>query len=358
MTAASSAVESDKKRPNKRMKILIVKLSSIGDVVHTLPSLYALKKGFDKKGVPSEIDWLVEESASSILRGNPLINNLIVVKNRGWTRDSKVNIRTVRFLASRRYDMVLDFQGLFKSAVWVGLSKAGRRIGFSNSRELSYLFLNERVAAYDPDKHAVDRYLDLARYAGGEASGVEFLLNIGKEDIRSVKTILEKNGIETATGSFCIMVPTARWSTKLWEKKKFIELGKKLYSRRSLRVLITGSGGERGKVERIRAGIGEGAYNVAGLFDLKGLAALMKLAGFAVTVDSGPMHIAAAAGLPVIALFGPTSAHRTGPYGEGHIVVSSGLGCSPCFRKTCPDPRCMKEITVEDVLDAVFRLLG
>ncbi len=340
------------------MKILIVKLSSIGDVVHTLPSLYALKKGFEKKGVPTEIDWLVEESASGILKDNPLIDNLIVVKNRGWTRDSRVNIRTVRFLASRRYDMVLDFQGLLKSAVWVALSKAGRRIGFSNSRELSHLFLNERVAAYDPDRHAVDRYLDLARYAGGAPTGVEFPLNIGKEDIRRVKTILEKNGIEAAPGSFYIMVPAARWSTKLWERKKFIELGKKLYSSRSLKVLITGSKGDHDAVERIRAGIGEGACNAAGLFDLKGLAALMTLAGFVVTVDSGPMHIAAAAGLPVVALFGPTAPRRTGPYGSGHVVVRKAVECSPCFKKTCTDPRCMKEITVDDVMDAVSGLLG
>ncbi|MBI5810019.1 MAG: glycosyltransferase family 9 protein, partial [Deltaproteobacteria bacterium] len=144
------------------MRVLIIKLSSIGDVVHTLPALYALRKGLEKTGARAEIDWLVEEPASAILLGHPLIDNVIVVKDRGWTRDIKGNMKAARFLAGRGYDMALDFQGLLKSSVWVHLSRGGRKIGFSNSRELSPAFLNEKLPPYDPDRHAVDRYLDLA----------------------------------------------------------------------------------------------------------------------------------------------------------------------------------------------------
>src|SRR5574340_681190 len=131
------------------VKVLIVKLSSIGDVVHTLPALYSIRQGFEKKGIRAEIDWLVEEAASSVLAGNPLIDNVIVVKNRGWLRDMIRNLKTAKAIHSRHYDIVLDFQGLLKSAVWVAASRGKRRIGFSNAREMSHIFLNEKAAPYD-----------------------------------------------------------------------------------------------------------------------------------------------------------------------------------------------------------------
>ncbi|HLC18941.1 MAG TPA: glycosyltransferase family 9 protein [Thermodesulfobacteriota bacterium] len=333
------------------MKILIIKLSSIGDVVHTLPSLYALRRGL---GDGVEIDWLVEEAASAILKGHPLIDNVIVVKNRGWTREKAENMKTARRLAARRYDMVLDFQGLLKSGIWVLLSKGRRRIGFSNSRELSHIFLNEKLPAYDPDMHAVERYLALARHAGGVTDGVVFPLELDTE-LKTVKRLLEDNGVSEGGGggkSFFVMVPRARWSTKLWDDEKFMEFGKKARERWGLKAVIVGGPGDKAPLERIKKGIGEGALNLAGAINLKELAALSSLARFVLTVDSGPMHVAAAAGARVVALFGPTAPWRTGPYGKGHVVVRKDIECSPCFLKNCPDPKCMREIGVEEVLDA------
>ncbi|MFQ5586701.1 MAG: glycosyltransferase family 9 protein [Thermodesulfobacteriota bacterium] len=145
------------------MKILIVKLSSLGDVVHTLPALSALRGAYPD----AEIDWLVEEESKAILEGNPLLNNIVTVRKRGLFREPGKTWRVVRRIRERRYDMVIDFQGLLKSGVWVYLSSGRRRIGFGRGREFSHLFLNEKLPPYDPDRHAVDRYLDLARYAGG-----------------------------------------------------------------------------------------------------------------------------------------------------------------------------------------------
>lgn len=333
------------------MKVLIVKLSSIGDVVHTLPALESLSRGFKDKGIDAKIDWLVEEAASSVLEGHPLINKLIVVK-RGWGRNLRANREAARALKETGYDLVLDFQGLMKSAVWVYFSKAKRRVGFSNGREMSHLFYNEKLPAYDIERHAVDRYLDLARYAGGATGEAVFNLETGKAR-ESVKKKLRTKGVD---GPFFVIVARARWATKMWKDERFVELAKRLIERRGLKVVFAGSPADREGLERMVKAVGKDAANLSGETDLKELYELFRLSEFAVTVDSGPMHIAAASGAKIAALFGPTAPWRTGPYGKANVIVRKSLSCSPCFKRQCVKPRCMDEITVEDVLEAVDRL--
>ncbi len=357
------------------MKVLIIKLSSIGDVVQTLPALRALRASLERRagaGTPRpEIDWLVERPSASVLQGNPLIDNLVVVSKRGWTRESRASIRTARWLAARHYDLVMDFQGLFKSAVWAIAARGRRVIGFANARELSHLALSEKAPPYDPERHAVLRYIDLVRAAMKEGAGksrpelpvdeenIEYPLHVSERDMEAAREALFEAGVNNGVEGggverpFFVMVPRSRWKKKLWDDGKFIELGRALASRHGLGVVIAGGEAERRAAEEIKRGIGEAAYNLAGRVDLAGLAALMRLARFCVTLDSGPMHIAVAAGTPVVALFGPTAPWRTGPFGRGHVVVRKDLPCSPCFRKKCADPRCMSGITVEDVLRAV-----
>ncbi len=330
-------------------KILIVKLSSIGDVVHTLPSLKALRETF-KKG-EAIVDWLVEDRAKELLQAHPLLDRVIVVRRRGWLLSPLENIRIARWIASQGYDMVIDFQGLFKSGIWVMLSKGKRRIGFSNARELSYIFLNERLPSSSPERHAVDRYLDLARYAGGVVKDVEFPVVVEDGRKKRVVDILEREGIDP-DGGFFVIVPRARWTTKMWSDERFAELSGLIFRRFGLRGVVVGSRSDREGLNGI-CRKDTGVVNLAGLLDLKELFYLMGLSGFALTVDSGPMHIAVAARTRVVCIFGPTSPVRTGPYGEGHMVIRKDLPCSPCFLKHCDDMRCMKEITVEDVMKAV-----
>ncbi len=332
------------------MKVLIIKLSSIGDVVHTLPALDALRAGFKKNGIRAKIDWLVEEAASGMLAGHPQIDEVIVVK-RGWGRNLLANLRTARMLRARSYDLVLDFQGLLKSGIWVSLTAGKKRAGFSNARELSHVFLNEKLPPYDLDKHAVERYLDLARHFGADTGEPVFTLDLSAAE-RSLKKKLKEYGV---SGPFFVMVTRARWKTKLWKDDRFIEVAKRLIAERKLKAVLTGGPAELTELAGISKAIGGGAVTFG--TSLKEFAALSRLSKFVVTVDSGPMHLAAAAGATVVALFGPTAPWRTGPYGKGHVIVRKGLDCSPCFKRECADVKCMNEISVDDVIEAVGKVV-
>ncbi|MBI5874712.1 MAG: lipopolysaccharide heptosyltransferase II [Deltaproteobacteria bacterium] len=331
------------------MKILIIKLSSIGDVVHTLPALYALRNAYPS----AKIDWLVEEDASNILIGHHLLNDVFTVKKNGWFRDFKGTYNVAKNIKASDYDIVLDFQGLFKSGIWVFLSGGKRRIGFDKSREMSYLFLNERLPAYDPDKHAVERYLDIVKYLKIAAVDVKFPIFISENEKKKVSDLLRANAVGDGE-PFIIVNYMARWKTKLWDIGKFAGLCNEIMDRFTCRVVIVGAS-YNDKNKEIAFLTNNRIIDLSGKTTLKELAHLMSFSSAVITVDSGPMHIAAAMGVPVIAIFGPTAPWRTGPYGKIHSVVRKELPCSPCFSRVCKgmDNACMKEIEVRDVLPVV-----
>lgn len=341
------------------MKILIIKLSAIGDVVQTLPALEAIKKTYPT----SEVTWVVEEAAAGILEGHPLIHHLLISHRKSWIRKlknplmffagMKQIVEFLRELRGTRYDIAIDFQGLLKSGMLIGLARAHRKIGFDRTREFSYLFLNEKLPPYDKEKHALERYLDVARYLGAVNPLPTCTLPIERE-VAVMKERLKKTvGARHALPLLAIVNPVARWRTKLWSEQKFAELADRLIQERRAAVIFTGSSEDRVVIGRIVSMMKQKAENWAGETTLKELAALASLSNLFITTDTGPMHLAAAAGAKVLALFGPTAPWRTGPYGTSHIIVRKGLACSPCFQRTCDDIRCMEAITVEEVLEKI-----
>ena len=340
------------------MKILIIKLSAIGDVVQTLPALEAIKKTYPK----GEITWVVEEAAAGILEGHPLIHRLLISRRKSWIRmlknpltfftGMKRIIVFLRELRSTRYDIAIDFQGLLKSGMLIGLARAQRKIGFDRTREFSYLFLNEKLPPYEKEKHALERYLEVARYLGAVNPSPTCELPIERE-VSLMKQRIK--GVRQDVRPLIVINPVARWRTKLWSEQKFAELADRLIQEKNALIIFTGSSDDREVIGRIVSMMKRKAENWAGETTLKELTALASLSNLFITTDTGPMHLAAAAGAKVLALFGPTAPWRTGPYGESHIVVRKGLECSPCFQRKCGDVQCMDAITVEEVMRQIIR---
>jgi heptosyltransferase-1 len=368
------------------VNILIVKLSAIGDVIHTLPALAALRRLYPA----ADITWAVEEAAADLLAGHPDLNRVIVSRRKAWLKDLRrgriaLPVRELHaFLAeirSRSYDLVIDFHGLFKSVVIVALSGGRRRLGYDSLQELSGLFYNEKITE-DKGKHAVDRYLDFIAHIAGKEEGAtarpaatpEFRIAIGENQERRIAALLEENaallaatqeeqrgdaasgGKKVKGGRFVAVSPVALLETKLWDNGRFAELCDRIHTELGIGVILTG--GEAGPIERIRSQMHTEAVNLGGKTSLRELACLYRQAALLVTTDSGPMHLAAAVGTPVVALFGPTDPARTGPYGPGHRIIRRELPCLPCFQKRCGTKRCMEEIGVEEVFDAVRKMLS
>jgi lipopolysaccharide heptosyltransferase I len=321
------------------MRILIIKPSSLGDVVHALPTVNLIRKKFPD----ATITWLINDNLASLLKkGCPVIDGLIAFPRREFGKFWQLPrvLTFMRRLRAENFDIVIDLQGLLRSGLMTRATRAPRRIGLSDAREGSRVFYNEIVEV--PRIHAVDRYLQAAHHLGCDISSVEFPLNSIPSDVSYVDGLVPKSGALIAVN------PSARWDTKLWGDDKFAALLKQLPRDR---VVLTGSAEDATRIEKLS----QGCTNLAGKTDLAQLAEVYRRCAVVITNDSGPMHLAAAVGTPVVAVFGPTDPALTGPYGKRHVVLRSGIPCSPCMKLYCthtPRMECMKLLTVEQVLAA------
>ena len=330
-------------------RILLVKLSSFGDVIHALPTLEALRNLYPQ----GQITWLVEEAFVPLIAGHPALDEVWGVPRvrpgQEMGRDQVLRLlRLLRRVRASRFDLVIDLQGLLKSALWVALARSPRKVGYDRTRELSYLALTERIPPYDPEAHAVWRYLNVARHLGAPPTLPRFRLGL---------TPALPDFLASGDRPWVVLHPGARWATKLWPAAGWAQLGDWLSREKGLGVIITGSAADQELADQIITRMREQALNLAGRTSLPELAGVMQKARLAITADTGPMHLAAALGTKVVAIFGPTSPGRTGPFGPGHRVVRLGLWCSPCFKRHCPEPRCLLELAPDAVLAAVEKSL-
>lgn len=345
---------------NNNPNILVIKLSAIGDVVHSLPLLEVLKNRFPL----SKIDWVVEENASDIIRNHPDIDQLIVFPRKDWIKRiikkreyRNVGKEVVNFtneLKKKKYDIVVDLQGLFKSGILAFISRGRRKIALNGGREASSIFVNERVAIPDPNIHALERYLYIARYLGITKLEWNGQIYTDAKDKTFVNHLLEEIGNDRA---LVAVNPMAKWKTKLWNLDRFACLADRIIKELEAVVIFTGNESDTKAIKIILSKMNSKALNLAGKIGLKELAYLYQKCAVVISTDTGPMHVAAAMTSPVvIALFGPTSPFKTGPYGSKHRVIRVNLECSPCFKKKCDDMSCMKEITVDMVFNNVKKV--
>jgi heptosyltransferase I len=330
-------------------KILIVKPSSLGDVVHSLPFLNAMKTCFPK----AEIHWVIAKGLESLLVDHPMIDRLIIINKDLWKNLSRAGntLKEIRELFKQlrheKYDIVVDLQGLLRSGLITMATHAPQRIGFSEAREGSRFFYTKKVRG-GRDIHAVDRYMKVAEELGCDVSVRVFPFALFHGDG-------EKAGKREALAPYAVLVPGARWKTKIWPAESFGKVASML----PLRSVIVGSSTDKAIANEVVSRSGEKAESLAGQTSLRQLIEIMRTAEVVITNDSGPMHIAAALNVPVVAVFGPTSPGRTGPYGKGHVVLQSESVCVPCFKRECKNNmRCMKEITPVAVYQAVLEVLG
>jgi lipopolysaccharide heptosyltransferase I len=324
-------------------RILIIKPSAIGDVVHALPILNLLRRTWPD----AHIAWLVTPACANLIEGHPMLNEVILFERRklgrGW-REPKAAAGLFAFMKRLRgenFDLVLDLQGLFRSGWFARATRAPVRIGFKNAREFSPLFYTHRVDVGTTEQHAIDRYLKMAASLGCGDSPVEFPFHVTDDDRRHVGSLVPVNR------PYAVLIPGTNWATKRWPIERFAALAKVLRERRGFAIVAAGSPDEARLADQVGADV-----NAAGRTTLRQLVALLERASLVVANDSGPMHIAAALGRPLVTPFGPTNPVRTGPYRRSDTVVRLDIPCSPCYSRTCSHQSCLKWLDVETVMHA------
>jgi lipopolysaccharide heptosyltransferase I len=348
--------------------ILIVRLSAHGDVIHTLPLLTAIRQKFPN----AKIGWLVDSSAAPLLQDHPAIDHLHV-----WPRQFKISdvlnpfrwtcIFPIVFsmlseLKAQQYEISLDAQGLFKSAIWPFLAGVPYRFGFRKTREWGDLFYNERLP-YRPirsaNRFAVEQTLDLARAMGCEITEPDF----GKLPVSETARNRVQNWLKDvpANKPIVVLAPFTRWESKHWEQSYWPKLINSLLASKA-QIIIIGAQSNVHAVETIFTELsqGHGVINLAGQTDWTDLYALYERTQLMIGLDSGPLHIANAVDIPkIIGIYGPTPAGRTGPIGKQHTIFETQLPCQPCYSRTCKikTQDCMRNITPEQVTRMALQYL-
>lgn len=323
-------------------RILVIKLSSLGDIAHALPAVRALK---ERTG--AEIDWVVQPEYAPLLAACADVARTIAFPRRDFLRGIWPFLRELR---REKYDVVVDLQGLMKSALVARWARGKRRVGPAWAREGAPWLYDARPAkTAGPRRHAVDELMDVVQLvAPGAATPPE------------PKLVFPEAESDGDPGPHVAFAPFSRWDTKDWPIEKFAELGRRLATEMGCRIRIMGGREDAAAGEALASQIGEGARNLCGKTDLPGLCALLKGMDLLVTVDSGPMHWADAMGVPLIAIFGATDPARTGPYRQlAHVVAKEGLDCRPCHARVCArgDLACLRTLDVESVFQAALKRL-
>ncbi len=325
-------------------RFLISRLSALGDVMHSLPVLCALRDAMPE----AFIGWVVEGRNGELLRGHPALDELIVVK-RGWLKSWSAVRELRRKLQSLRFDTAIDIQGLTKSAIVSWLSRARTRIGYAgvDGRELSPWLNN--VPITPTAIHVVDRNLELLTPLGIARPKVRFDLPETSQDAAMAERL--------ATQDYAVINPGAGWKSKLWPRDRFAAVARHLAERHSLRSLVVWAPGEEKAWAEEIVALAAGHATLAPPTTLTELAAICRRASLLISSDTGPLHIAAAVGTPCIGLFGPMPAERNGPYGSSHIAIQQMQFTGRSRDRRNAGPESMNAISIDHVSRACDELL-
>jgi lipopolysaccharide heptosyltransferase I len=339
--------------PGDPKRVLIIKPSAIGDVVHTLPILNLVRR----KWPAAHIAWLVTPPCAGLLDGHPQLDEVILFDRKrlggAWKSIGRfLELRRfARSLRERAFDLVLDLQGLFRSGWLAKKTRAPVRVGFANAREFAPMFYTHRVPIDTMEQHAIERYLKLAKFAGCGVE-VEYVFATDENDRTHVRKLLQDRAAEAAL-PYAVLLPGTNWATKRLPVETFAALVAPLRERLRLRAVVAGSAADGEFARAI-----PDAIDLTGKTNLRQLTALLEQAALVIANDSGPMHIAAALNRPLVTVFGPTNPIRTGPHRRDHSVLRLDIPCTPCYSRVCSHQSCLRWISPDAVLELAASQMG
>jgi len=346
-------------------RILIIKPSSLGDIIHTLPLVHAIKRCKPE----SSLGWVVQRGFSDLLERDPAIDRVYLIDISSTSdpmagrnaysqafKETMISLWHLHGELARSYDTVLDLHASFRSGL-IGLAATGaQRIGFKDARELNTLFQHRVIAVPGSVDHALEKNLLFASHCGCQTVDDDYHICSNEADQEAVASFLRGKNISSQR-RIIYANPAARWQTKFWPKEYWAQLADCVYENGNV-LVFSGSGHDCTFIGSITALMHSPPVVAAGHFSLPETVALLKQSSLYVGLDSGPMHMAAMASVPVVALFGPTHPARVGPYNVEHkIVRAEDLSCLECRKRTCDHLSCMKNISVTEVHEAVISLL-
>jgi lipopolysaccharide heptosyltransferase I len=364
-------------------RILLIKPSAVGDVIHTVPVLVKLRARYPT----ARIDWLLTPSIAELIRHHPALSNVVLFARheyarcwRSWSATANLG-KFLLALRQARYDLVIDLHGQFRSALLTLVSGARVRIGFdrprkeargvpprlpaeayrhgwTGSREGAWIAYSHRIPIPTLDVHAVDRYLWLGRLLGLDGGPADFRLTVPPEAANHIEKLLHHHGLQGKP--LAVLVPGTLWETKHWHLEGFSQVARHLTATGRV-VVLAGSAKERPRCQAVAAAC-PAACDLSGQTTLSELAALIQRAAICVTNDSGSMHLTVALGKPVVSVFGPTDPLWIGPYGRPDAVLQARMPCSPCYLRklrSCPNGHaCMEEVRASQVIERVERTVA
>lgn len=331
---------------DRARRYLVVRLTALGDILHTVPAVAALRAAHPR----AKIDWVVERKWAPVLEGSPAIDEVIPFDRRSISNI----VDCVERLRANRYDCAIDFQGLYKSSILAALSGAPRRIGFERAwarEEGAAMFYTERVTP--AGRHVSELNYSLAEHAGALCPAApDYPLRVPAGGAASVRARLHDLGV---AGDFVVVGPAASWRAKCWPPERFGALCRELEARGGARVVLIQGPGEKAVVDEVlrAAAPVRPAVLAPTIEELMGLLAHAR---YVVAVDSGPLHLAAALGTPVVGLFGPTDPVRNGPFVPGAVIVNKALPGEISYKRRPDYSPSMLRISVVDVLAAIDSL--
>jgi heptosyltransferase-1 len=371
-------------RSREFQRILIIKPSALGDVVHTLPVLVKLRARYPD----AQIDWLITPENADLVRHHPDLSNVVFFARRDLSRFGRSWLATlgpIRLLGQLRrgdYDLVVDLHGQFRSAIFTLATGAPVRIGFdrprgpletaqaeypaeipghhgwTGAREGAWLAYTHRIGIPTLDVHAVDRYLWLEPMLGLDDQPPDLRIHLAPDLRTRLEALLKSRGLDGKP--LAVLVPGTMWETKHWHAEGFVQVARHL-SASGFDVILAGTSRDRRRSHAI-AGACPSAFDLCGQTSVGEMVALIQKAAIAITNDSGAMHVAVAVDVPVVTIFGPTNPIWIGPYQRPDAVVRAGVHCSPCNLRRlrdCPHGHaCIQNVTAAMVIDRVEQILA